>query len=215
MLRPAPSAPLSRSLPVTSGHRLYEDVQALVTGSLIAAVGVALFKAAGLLPGGTVGLALLAHYMSGLDLPITLLLANAPFYALAVLRMGREFTVKTLLAVGLVALFTWLLPMGFTIQRIEPWLAAVLGGTLAGMGILVLFRHRASLGGFNMVALYAQEKFGWPAGKVQMALDAAIVLGGGAMVGDLYRLACSVLAVVALNLVLTINHRPERYRALS
>ena len=38
-------------------HRPYEDAQGLVTGTLFAALGVLLFQQAGLLPGGTVGLA--------------------------------------------------------------------------------------------------------------------------------------------------------------
>lgn len=46
-----------------------------------------------------------------------------------------------------------------------------------------------------------------------MVLDALIVLGGGLLVADLARVGSSVLAVVTLNLVLAINHRPGRYLA--
>ena len=44
------------------------------------------------------------------------------------------------------------------------------------LGLLMLFRHRASLGGVNILALYMQERFGFRAGAVQMAIDASIVL---------------------------------------
>jgi uncharacterized membrane-anchored protein YitT (DUF2179 family) len=192
-------------------HRLFDDLQALLTGALLAAFGVLLFRQAGLVPGGTVGLALLLHYGVEVELSWALLAANAPFYVLASLRMGREFTLKTLLAVGLLALFAWLLPMGVAIESLAPPLAAVLGGLLCGVGMLVLFRHKASLGGFNVLVLYLQQRFGWSPGKTQMGLDALIVLGGGLLVADLSRVGSSVLAVVTLNLVLAINHRPGRY----
>lgn len=199
--------------PAARGHRAYEDLQALLSGTLLAALGIVLFNHAGLLAGGTVGLALLLNYAAGLDLSLAMLLASAPFYALACLRMGREFTLKTLASVALAALFVQLLPRGLSFTHLSPALAAVLGGLLAGMGMLVLFRHQASLGGVNVLALYLQDKLGWRAGTVQLALDAAILAGGALVVGDLSRLAPSVLAVVVLNLVLAINHRPGRYRA--
>jgi uncharacterized membrane-anchored protein YitT (DUF2179 family) len=195
-------------------HRLYEDAQALLTGTLLVAMGIFLFNMAGLLAGGTVGLALLVHYASGADLSIAMLAVNAPFYALACLRMGREFTLKTLAAVALAALFIHLLPRGISFSHLSPMLAAVLGGLLAGIGMLVLFRHRASLGGLNVLVIYLQERFGWSAGKVQLLLDVAILGSGAWMVGGFERIASSVLAVVVLNLVLAINHRPGRYQAV-
>jgi len=195
----------------TTSHRPHEDVQALLTGTLLAALGIVLFKQAGLLTGGTVGLALLLNYGTKVDLSLAMLLVNAPFYALASLRMGREFTLKTLAAVGLTALFVHFLPRGMTFGHLSPVLAALLGGLLAGVGMLVLFRHRASMGGLNVLVLYLQERLGWSPGKVQMLLDAAILLGGAFVVADLERALCSILAMVVLNLVLVFNHRPGRY----
>ena len=193
-------------------HRAYEDAQALLTGTLLAGLGIVLFNQAGLLTGGTVGLALLLNYSAGMDLSLAMLVVNAPFYALACLRMGREFTLKTLAAVALTALFVRLLPHGLSFTHLSPVLAAVLGGLLAGMGMLVLFRHQASLGGLNVLAIYLQEKSGLSAGKTQLALDVAILAAGGLLLGDLLRLASSLLAIVVLNGVLAINHRPGRYR---
>jgi len=187
-------------------------VQGLVTGTLFAALGVLLMKSAGLVPGGLVGLALLLHYASGLDFGAILFLVNLPFYLLAWKRMGRAFTLRTAIAVSLLSLVSWWLPGAVTLQQIDGTLAAVLGGLLCGAGMLIIFRHGASLGGLNVLVLRLQDRFGWPAGKTQMAVDALIVLGGGWFVGDAHKLALSILAVVAVNLALVYNHRPGRYQ---
>jgi uncharacterized membrane-anchored protein YitT (DUF2179 family) len=197
---------------IPSWHRLQDDVQGLVTGTLFVALGIFLMKCAGLVPGGIVGLALLLHYGTGVDLGAVLFLVNLPFYALAWARMGRAFTFRTAIAVSLLSLLSWWLPQAVTLQQIDGALAAVTGGLLCGAGILIVFRHGASVGGLNILVLRLQDRFGWPAGKTQMALDALIVLGGAWYVGDARRLSLSILAVVALNLALVYNHRPGRYQ---
>jgi uncharacterized membrane-anchored protein YitT (DUF2179 family) len=79
--------------------------------------------------------------------------------------------------------------------------------------MLMLFRHRASLGGFNVLVLYLQERFGWRAGQVQMVFDCAIVLAAFAVV-DWQQIIWSVVGAVVLNMTLAINHRPGRYMAV-
>jgi uncharacterized membrane-anchored protein YitT (DUF2179 family) len=64
-----------------------------------------------------------------------------------------------------------------------------------------------------VLVLYLQERFGWRAGKVQMAMDCAIVLAALALV-DIERIAWSVVGAVVLNLTLAVNHRPGRYMAM-
>jgi uncharacterized membrane-anchored protein YitT (DUF2179 family) len=199
------------SAPYRAG-RLADDAQGLVTGAVLAAFGVFLMQQAGLVPGGTVGIALLLHYASGVDVGATLFLVNLPFYALAWLRLGRTFTLRTTLAVSLLAALSSWLPRAIAVQQVDGVLAAVLGGLLCGVGMLILFRHSASLGGLNVLALRLHDRFGWSTGKVQFVLDAIIVLAGGWFSHDLRRLGLSVLAVATLNLVLVWNHRKGRYQ---
>ena len=189
---------------------LQDDLQGIVTGTLFAAFGVFLMQNAGLVPGGTVGIALLLHYATAVDVGAALFLVNLPFYVLAWLRLGKAFTLRTAFAVSLLLLLSWWLPRAITLQQIDGVLAAVLGGLLCGSGMLFLFRHGASLGGLNVLVLRLHDRFGWSTGKVQMALDGAIVVAGALWIGDLRRLALSVLAVGAINLVLVYNHRKGR-----
>lgn len=194
-------------------HRPYEDVQALLTGTLFVALGVVMFGHSGLLTGGTAGIAFLIHYATGWNFGLVFFLINLPFYGLAWQRMGKAFTLKTFAAVGLLSLFVNLLPKLLSFLALSAPFSAVMGGLLMGTGMLVLFRHKASLGGFNVLVLYLQERFGWRAGRIQMALDCSIVLASFALV-DWQHVVLSILGAVVLNQTLATNHRAGRYLTL-
>ena len=157
-------------------HSLFDDAQALVTGTLFVSLGLALFRQAGLVTGGTAGIAFIAHYASGVPFGAAFFIINTPFYALAWRRMGRRFAVKTFAAVALLSVLIEALPLLLTVQQAQPLFAALAGGLLMGAGMVILFRHHASLGGLNVLVLWLQEHRGWRAGKVQLALDVAILL---------------------------------------
>jgi uncharacterized membrane-anchored protein YitT (DUF2179 family) len=200
--QPAAPAPLP--------HTLLEDAAAIFTGVLMISVGVALFKQAGLVTGGMAGLAFSLHYATHIGFGVWFFVLNLPFYWLAVRKMGWAFTVKTFCAVGLLAVVSELQPLFLILERVQAPYAAVVGGILMGVGMLVLFRHRCSLGGVGIAALFLQERYGWRAGYVQMGLDCLILLSAFFIV-DVERALWSILAALTLNQVLSMNHRPGRY----
>jgi uncharacterized membrane-anchored protein YitT (DUF2179 family) len=191
-------------------HSRVDDAQGLFTGTLVVALALLLLRQAGLVTGGTAGIALVLHYASGLPFGLAFFGINLPFYVLAWRRMGRAFTLKTLAAVALLSALSELLPRLMSLQAIDPVFAALGGGLLAGVGLLILFRHRASLGGLNVLVLWLQERRGWRAGRVQGAVDVAILLAAAPWLST-GQLLLSVLGALALNFVLAANHRPGRY----
>jgi uncharacterized membrane-anchored protein YitT (DUF2179 family) len=193
-------------------HSALDDVQALFTGTAFIALGVAMYSHSGLLSGGTAGLAFLAHYLLNVPFGAVFFVLNLPFYWLAWRQLGRRFTVKTLVAVSMLSGMVELQPHLVSFQALDPLYAAVLGGLLMGTGFLIMFRHKASLGGVGILALVLQERKGWRAGHVQLAIDCAIVVAALISV-EPTRVLFSVAGAVALNMVLAINHRPGRYVA--
>jgi uncharacterized membrane-anchored protein YitT (DUF2179 family) len=194
-------------------HSLFEDAQGVFTGTLLAGLGVMLLTKAGLLTGGVAGMAFLLHYAFGWSFGLGFFVINLPFYYLAYKRMGKAFTLKTFSAVGLLALITQYQPKLLEIGYIHPVWAAVLGGLLIGMGMLALFRHRASLGGVGILALYLQDRFKWRAGLVQLAID-LVILCMAFFVTSPFMVFCSVIGAVALNFFIAVNHRTDRYIAM-
>jgi len=194
-------------------HTPFEDAQAIFTGTLFVSLALILYGQVGLMTGGTAGAAFVLHYATGVSLGKLFFLINLPFYWFAWRRMGREFTLKTFVAISLLSGFAEWSPQLFAIERLHPAYAAVLGGLLLGSGCLFLARHRASLGGATVVSLYLQQERGWRAGKVQMVIDCSI-LALSLFVIPADRVAYSVLGAVVMNLFIAVNHRPGRYAVL-
>lgn len=195
-------------------HRLYEDVIAIFIGTLLVALGITFYSRATLATGSTAGLALLIQYATGIGFGIVFFIVNLPFYVLAILRMGWPFALKTFASVGLVSLFTALTPRWLDISGIEPIYAAIVGGGLIGLGILALFRHRASVGGVNILALYLQDNFGIRAGYFQFGVD-AVILAAAFFILPLDRVLLSIMGSAVLNAIIAMNHKPGRYIGFS
>jgi uncharacterized membrane-anchored protein YitT (DUF2179 family) len=124
--------------------------------------------------------------------------------------MGWRFGLRTFIAVGLVSLFTWATPFWLRIETVEPLYAALAGGSLMGLGLLALFRHRTGLGGINILALYLQERHGIRAGWFQLAVDGAILVAAFLLLPP-SRVVVSLAGTAVLNLILAVNHKPGRY----
>lgn len=126
-------------------HSLRENLLALTLGSALVSLGVIFFSKVGLLTGGTAGLAIFLTKVSDFSFGQIFFALNLPFYILSVMRMGWRFTVNTFIAVSIVSFAVDHLHHVIEISRIEPFYAALLGGGLIGIGMLVIFRHKMSL----------------------------------------------------------------------
>ncbi|NNL73947.1 MAG: YitT family protein, partial [Silicimonas sp.] len=138
----------------TIDHTIPEDILAFLLGTTMCALGVTFLTHLGLITGQTAGLGVLVSYLTGWSFGAVFFLANLPFWGLALARMGRRFTVKSVIAVALVSLIAEALPQVFTISELSPPVGAALAGASIGLGLMVLFRHGASLGGIGVLALY-------------------------------------------------------------
>jgi len=199
--------------PTTAGpvpHSALEDVLGVLTGTFVISLGLFLLRSVAAVTGGAPGLALLVTYAAGLPFGVVLVAVNLPFFALALRTSGLRFTLRSAACVLLVSLFSALHPRAVELSDVAVPYAVVTGNLLVGIGLLIVFRHGASLGGFGVVALLLQDRLGWRAGYVQMALDVTVVLLALTVV-DPVTVLISAGGAVVLNLVLALNHRPGRY----
>ncbi len=191
-------------------HTPIEDVQGVFTGSVVSALGLYILASAGLLTGSTAGIAFLLHYALDVNFGLAFFLLNLPFFYLSLKRLGWAFTIKTFIAIGLTSVIADMQSRFFVISSIHPAWAALLGGLLLGYGLLALYRHRASLGGVGILAIYIQDRFGIRAGLIQLAFDSCVMIAAFSVINP-QTVLYSIVGAFVLNLFLTINHRSDRY----
>lgn len=184
----------------------------MTVGIVLCGLGLHLLTFAGLITGQTAGLAVIIAYLSGFSFGLVFFMINLPFYFLAYRRLGFEFTLKSLISVTMLSVVTEVLPLGLVFDTVNPALAAVIFGALVGLGLLALFRHNGSLGGLGVVALLVQDTTGFKAGWVQLITD-AVIFAVALLLFPAAIVAYSLLGALILNLVITFNHRRDRYIA--
>ena len=171
-------------------------------GCMIVSVGIMVLKHAQLMTGGTAGLAFSLMYYWGVPFSVGFFVINIPFYILALMRMGLNFTVSTIFAVMSLSCMTEL--NRWVPECIIPsLLGAILGGIIIGLGVAYLFFHGSSLGGANILVLYLQKKFGWDPGKMTFLIDFLVVLSGVFAVGIIKGLY-SLLSIGILSWIISM-----------
>lgn len=209
----------NQQLPPTEAymhHTHFENALAILIGTFLVSFGLALFKYAGILIGGTAGISLIIHYATNGAFGWIFFLINLPFYLLAIKKMGWSFTWHTFIGVFLISVFTEMHASLLHIETLQktilmnPFYIAVIGGMVMAMGFIALFRHHTSLGGISILALYAQEYLGVRAGWVLLGTDIIIVFSGF-LYASAEQVAASILGAVVINIIILINHRPGRY----
>ena len=126
--------------------------------------------------------------------------------------MGPRFTIKSAVAVAMLSLMIEVLPRTIELGDLNPPIGAFLAGASIGLGLVVLFRHGASLGGIGVIALMVQERTNFPAGWVQLAFDAVLFLAASTVL-PIYLVVLSLLGAVVVNSIVAVNHRHDRYIA--
>lgn len=193
-----------------ASHSFSEDVLALFSATIFVSLGLALFESLGLLVGGTAGIALLLAKLIDVNFSLIFFVINLPFYFLAWSQLGWRFTLNTFASVAVVSILVDNMSLFVQLEYINQWFGAAIGGLMIGMGLLILFRHKSSLGGLGILAFYLQTKFNIRAGKFQMLVDLIIVLVSFFIVSPLV-LLISILGASVLNIVIAVNHKPGRY----
>ncbi len=193
-------------------HRFYEDVLALFCACVLVSLGVVFFESHHLLTGGIAGIAFIGTHLTSLGFGEIFFLVNLPFYYLAWTKLSKRFTINTFISVTLVSVMTESMDKVIQLGSIHPAYAAMCGGMLIGMGLLIMFRHKSSLGGLGILALYLQNRFDIRAGNFGLAVD-CLILATSLFLFDMNTILLSILGAVMFNVLIAVNHRPGRYTA--
>ncbi len=159
-------------------------------------------------PAGAAGAATLLNELFDTPIGLMIFVLNIPIQALAykMLPGGSRVILRTVMLIAVLSLMIDLLsplaPKGISEDRM---LNALFGGLLGGVGVGLVFRAGATLGGTSTMALILQRRFGFPMSTTFLCTDAVIIMGAGLVYGwegALYAAIALFIAGMATDYVL-------------
>lgn len=174
-----------------SVEKLMQKFSASVVYAILSAVALNLFFQPGhVYSSGITGLAQIFTTLSvniiGQNIPvsITLYLLNLPLLFLAWFKIGKQFTIYTVLTVTLSSVFIHIIPQ-YTLAT-DPIINAIFGGAVMGSGIGYALRSGISSGGTDIISLYIRKKTGRQVGNISLVFNGVIVIVAGMLFGWQY-----------------------------
>ncbi len=152
-------------------------------GAIIAAVGLEMFLIPNeVIDGGIVGISIMLQSITGLSMGLFLVLLNIPFLYLGYKQIGKSFAIATMIAICFLSF--WSEVFG-PIPKVtgDPFLAAIFGGIIDGIGVGLIIRAGGSLDGTEIVAIIMDKKSIFSVGEVVMFINLFILSGAGLLYG--------------------------------
>lgn len=154
-------------------QELLKSIFFIVLGVVSASFGLKSF----LLPisfidGGVTGISLITAKLSGVPLSVLLVAINLPFLVLGFSSVSRQFAIRSIIAIILLALAVELIPYPDVTD--DKLLVAVFGGFFLGLGIGLAIRGGSVLDGTEVLAVYLSRKVSLSIGDIILVFNILI-----------------------------------------
>jgi uncharacterized membrane-anchored protein YitT (DUF2179 family) len=124
--------------------------------------------------GGITGISLLTNAKTGLSVSVMIILLNIPFIILGWKQIGREFSIRSAIAISLLALAVYFIP--FQKMTDDKLLISVFGGFFLGAGIGLSIRGGAVIDGTEILAIFMSRKRSLSVGDFILVFNIIIFL---------------------------------------
>ena len=166
----------------------FRDAALIIVGTLSLAVGIVFFIAPyKFVPGGVYGISIVIHHLLGTPIGLVSLCMDIPLFLLGIRILGAKFGVKTFVGIVLTAVFVDTLGQiwgNAPLVEDDALLSGIFGGVLAGVGLGLVFRAKATSGGTDIVAMIMSKYTHLPMGQSLIYVDSVVVLVGLIAFGD-------------------------------
>jgi len=155
----------------------------LILGALITAAGLDLFLIPNnVIDGGVVGLSIMAQTITGMGLGVFLVLFNIPFVYMGYKQIGKSFALSTVFAIIMLSIWSGVLHDVPQVTN-DPFLAAIFGGVVTGLGVGIVMRTGGCFDGTEIVAIIMDARTQFSVGEVVMFINLFILSGAGLLFG--------------------------------
>ena len=178
----------------------------ILLGAFSYAVGIQwFFTPARLLSGGVTGISMIFNYLWDLPVGVMVFVLNIPIFILALIRYGFKFMLYSI--IGMVALSAAIDVVGLVnfVGTSDPFLAAIYGGVLTGLGCGLIYYADATSGGTDIIAKLIKERFPYVNfGTFILLLDALIVTVYAILFKEIDNAMYTVVAVFIASKVIDV-----------
>ncbi|MBR1935103.1 MAG: YitT family protein [Muribaculaceae bacterium] len=200
------------------------DYVMIILGLLIYAFGFAAF----ILPqrivtGGVTGMASLLYYAFGWNVALVYYGINLFLLAIAFRTVGKQFVLRTIFGATMCTLLLGVLQPLFPEPLVsgQPFMSAVLGAVLCGVGIGTVFAHNGSSAGTDIIAAMVTKKSNISFGRMMLYCDLIIISFSYFLPGDdkvekiVYGLIFLIIFAQASDMVINSNRQAVQFFIIS
>ncbi|UWG96651.1 YitT family protein [Dehalobacter sp. DCM] len=155
------------------------NIGLILLGNTLYALAVTAFiLPAGLITGGTTGLALLFYHQLAVPIALTVSVFNVAMFILGGAVLGRSFALNTLISTFYFPFILGVLQQFPSLQTLtsDPLLSAIYAGMMIGFSLGLVIKAGASTGGMDIPPLVLNNKIGIPVSFSLYAFDFVILL---------------------------------------
>ncbi len=152
---------------------IIKDFAFIILGILSASFGLKGFLLPNsFLDGGVTGISLIATELTGISLSILIVAINIPFMIMAFSTISKQFAIKSIIAIILLAFSIYLIP--FTSITNDKLLISVFGGFFLGAGIGLAIRGGSVIDGTEVLAVFLSRKLSLTIGDIILIFNIII-----------------------------------------
>ncbi len=170
----------------------------ITVGTALISLGVVLFFVSNnFTTGGTPGMALLLHHLSGFTIGSMVIAINIPLLIVGIKYLGKMFAIRTIVAIVLMSIFIDLFLEVLHVEGITEniLLAALFGGAMIGLGVGLILQGNASAGGSTIIAKIVCANSEIKPGQVILFVDFFIIVSSIYVFGDIDKALWSILSI--------------------
>ena len=177
----------------------------IVLGAVIHAVAFNMFLGPNQIPmGGLSGLAQIINFLVPI-LPVGTMnmLMNVPLLLLSGKLLGRRMLISSVVAVATSSVAIDAIGAMHDFAAMDPFLSAIFGGAMMGLGLGLISAQNATLGGTSTLARLVKIKYPWlSTGSIIVGSDIVILVLAVIAFGKLEAALYGTIALLALELIM-------------
>ncbi len=185
--------------------KILTDMLVVTIGCVLMGLSVSLFfDPYRIIPGGLTGLSILLHDATGLlSIGSIILIVNIPLFLLSWIFVGHHFLIGTVFGTVVSSLFIDLFNAVLKPPtNLEPFMAAIAGAVLMGLGLGLIFTRGYTSGGSDVAARLLKNLMPHvQMGHLMLVIDCLVIAAAGLYYQDLNSVIVAAVAVYIISVV--------------